>query len=74
MVTLYDTAALARSDKVGPKPLLSWKTDKPLRGVLGRRVSLAFDPNGNTLLAALPDPDIDPKGEGSMGGRVWENR
>jgi RNA polymerase sigma factor (sigma-70 family) len=75
IVTLYDTAALAKSDKAGPKPLLSWKTDKPLPGGRGGPVSLAFSPDGMTLLAAFGDPYIDPKTAGderSMGVRVWE--
>ncbi len=75
MVTLYDTAALAKSDKAGPKPLLSWKTDKPLPGGRGGPVSLAFSPDGRTLLAAFADPFTDPKTAGderSMGMRVWE--
>jgi hypothetical protein len=70
MVTLYDTA-LAGSDKVGPKPLLHWKTDEPLRGGRGGPVSLAFSPDGKTLLAAFGDPYTDPKAEGSLGVRVW---
>jgi hypothetical protein len=64
MVTLYDTAALAKSDKTAPQPLLSWKTDEPLRGGRGGPVSLAFSPNGKTLLAAFGDPYTDPKAEG----------
>ncbi|HEX4607683.1 MAG TPA: sigma factor-like helix-turn-helix DNA-binding protein [Urbifossiella sp.] len=81
MVTLYDTVALARSDKAAPKPLLSWKTDKPLPGGRGGPVSLAFSPDGKTLLAAFADPFNYPplgdertaaKAEPSMGVRVWE--
>ena len=72
MVTLYDTAALAGSDKAGPKPLLSWKTDKPLPGGRGGPVSLVFSPNARTLLAAFADPYTDAKGERSMGVLVWE--
>jgi|SRR5579883_1499146 len=72
LVTLYDTAALAKPDKAGPKPLLSWKTNKPLRGGRGGPASLAFSPDGRTLLAAFADPYTDPKAEGSMGVRVWE--
>jgi RNA polymerase sigma factor (sigma-70 family) len=73
MVTLYDTAALAGSGKVAPRPLLSWKTDKPLPGGRGGPVSLVFSPNGRTLLAAFADPYTDAKGERSMGVRVWES-
>jgi RNA polymerase sigma factor (sigma-70 family) len=72
IVTLYDTAALAKSDKTAPKPLFSWRTDKPLRGGRGGPVSLAFSPDGKALLAAFSDPYTDPKVEGSMGVRVWE--
>jgi WD40 repeat protein len=72
MVSLYDTAALAKSDKTAPKPLLSWKTDKPLPGGRGGPVSLAFSPDGKTLLAAFSDPFTDQKTVRSMGVRVWE--
>ena len=72
MVTVYDTAALAMSDKAGPKPLLIWKTDKPLPGGRGGPVSLAFSPDGKTLLAAFADPYTDATAERSMGVRVWE--
>ena len=72
MVTVYDTASLAKSDKAGPRPLLSWKTDEPLRGGRGGPVSLAFSPDGRTLLAAFADPYTDGTAERSMGVRVWE--
>jgi len=75
MITLYDTAELVRPGKAGPQPLLNWKTDKPLRGGRGGPVSLAFSPDGRTLLAAFSDPYSDPKiagDERSMGVRVWE--
>lgn len=72
MVTVYDTAALAKSDKAGPKPLLSWKTAEPLPGGRGGPVSLAFSPDGRTLLAAFADPYTDATAERSMGVRVWE--
>jgi hypothetical protein len=72
MVTLYDTAALAKADKAGPKPLRHWKTAEPLPGGRGGPVSLAFSPDGKTLLAAFADPYTDTKAEGSMGVRVWE--
>ena len=35
-------------------------------------MSLAFSPNGRTLLAAFADPYTDAKAERSMGVRVWE--
>jgi hypothetical protein len=72
MVTLYETAALARSDKAGPKPLLNWKTETPLPGGLRGPVSFAFSPTGTTLLAAFADPYIYAENERSMGVRVWE--
>ena len=54
-----------------PKPLWS------IRNVLGDRkangpFSLAFNPDGKTLLAAFADPYISDKDAKSMGIKVWE--
>ncbi len=64
----------ARSLRAKPKPC--WTTgDKPLPGRLEGTASLAFSPNGKTLLVAFADPFTRvapaevPK---SMGVRVWE--
>ncbi len=53
-----------------PKPI--WTTDKHLDGEFRGPASLAFSPDGKTLLAAFADPYPTGNDAKSSGVRVWE--
>jgi WD40 repeat protein len=76
---VYALADIAEEEK--PKPAYSWKHSQfnPVKGAAPGPASLAFSPDGKTLLAAFADPHPDadnPKERGvvpkSMGLKVWE--
>ncbi len=53
-----------------PKPI--WFSELKSRGFQNRATSLAFSPDGKTLLAAFADPYISDKDAKSLGVKVWE--